>query len=59
MTIFSRYKLQYLANLRLALPVAVSQLGMVAVTFADNAMTGTYGGDDPIPLSAVAFGGVI
>lgn len=59
MTIFSRYKLQYLANLRLALPVAVSQLGMVAVTFADNAMTGTYGGDDPIPLSAVAFGSVI
>lgn len=59
MNFFTRYKSQYLANLRLAIPVAVSQLGYVAVTFADNAMTGAYGGADPIPLSAVAFGGIV
>ena len=59
MTFFSRYKSQYLASLRLAIPVAVSQLGYVAVTFADNAMTGAYGGTDPVPLSAVAFGGIV
>ncbi len=59
MNFFARYKSQYLANLRLAIPVAVSQLGYVAVTFADNAMTGAYGGADPIPLSAVAFGGIV
>lgn len=59
MTFFTRYKSQYLATLRLAIPVAVSQLGYVAVTFADNAMTGAYGGEDPIPLSAVAFGGIV
>ena len=59
MNLFARYKSQYLANLRLAIPVAVSQLGYVAVTFADNAMTGAYGGANPIPLSAVAFGGIV
>lgn len=59
MTLFSRYKAQYLANLRLAIPVAISQLGYIAVTFADNAMTGAYGGNDPVPLSAVAFGGIV
>lgn len=51
----SRYS-EYKANLRLALPVALSQLGYVIVQFADNAMTGAYGGNDPLPLSAVSFG---
>lgn len=56
MNIFSRYAEQYKANLKLALPVALSQLGYTVVQFADNAMVGAYGGDDPLPLSAVAFG---
>lgn len=51
-----KYKTEYIANLRLALPVALSQLGYVVVQFADNAMTGAYGGNDPLPLSAVSFG---
>lgn len=51
-----KYKTEYIANLRLALPVAFSQLGYVIVQFADNAMTGAYGGNDPLPLSAVSFG---
>ena len=38
------------------MPIALSQLGYVVVQFADNAMVGTYGGDDPLPLSAVSFG---
>lgn len=55
----NRYKSQYLANLRLAFPVALSQLGYTIVQFADNAMVGAYGGDDPLPLSAVSFGVMI
>ena len=54
--IFSKYIDHYKANLRLALPIALSQLGYVIVQFADNAMVGSYGGDDPLPLSAVSFG---
>lgn len=38
------------------MPIALSQLGYVVVQFADNAMVGSYGGDDPLPLSAVSFG---
>ena len=54
--ILSRYKSHYKANLRLALPIALSQLGYIIVQFADNAMVGAYGGDNPVPLSAVSFG---
>jgi MATE family multidrug resistance protein len=54
--IFSKYIDHYKANLRLALPIALSQLGYIVVQFADNAMVGTYGGEDPLPLSAVSFG---
>lgn len=53
---FNRYASHYKANLRLAMPVALSQLGYVVVQFADNAMVGAYGADDPLPLSAVSFG---
>jgi len=56
---FSRYKEQYKANLRLALPVVLSQVGQILVQFADNAMVGRYGGDDPTPLAAVSFGGSV
>ena len=54
--ILSRYIDHYKANLRLAMPIALSQLGYIVVQFADNAMVGAYGGDDPLPLSAVSFG---
>ena len=59
MTFFAKYREQYVANLRLAIPVALSQLGYIATTFADNAMVGAYGGADTTPLSAVSFGGII
>ena len=42
--------------LRLALPVALAQLGNGAVQVADSAMVGNFGGEDPVPLAAVAFG---
>lgn len=56
---FSNYKEQYAANLRLALPVVMTQVGQVAVQFADNLMVGRYGGDDPLPLAAVSLGGAV
>ncbi|MFI3249270.1 MAG: MATE family efflux transporter [Rikenellaceae bacterium] len=54
---FSKYKEQYRENLRLAIPVMLSQVGHIIVQIADNAMVGQYGGDDPTPLAAAAFGG--
>ncbi len=54
---FATYKEQYAANLRLALPVMLTQLGQILTQFADNLMVGRYGGDDPVPLAAVSFGG--
>ncbi len=56
---FTKYKKQYRENLRLAIPVMLSQLGHIIVQVADNAMVGRYGGDDPVPLAAAAFGGGI
>ena len=56
---FSTYKEQYKANLRLALPVVLTQLGQILTQFADNLMVGRYGGDDPVPLAAVSFGGAV
>ena len=44
------------ALFRLALPVMLAQLGYVAVQVADTAMVGEYGGSNPLPLAAVAFG---
>lgn len=57
--LLKRYSTDYKANLRLALPVALSQLGYIIVQFADNAMVGAYGGENPLPLSAVSFGVMI
>ena len=54
---FSTYKEQYRANLKLALPVVLTQLGQILTQFADNLMVGRYRGDDPTPLAAVSFGG--
>lgn len=56
---FATYKDQYKANLKLALPVVLTQLGQILTQVADNLMVGRYGGDDPIPLAAVSFGGAV
>ena len=56
---FSKYKDQYKSNLRLALPVVLTQLGQILTQVADNLMVGRYGGDDPVPLAAVSFGGAV
>lgn len=56
---FSAYKEQYGANLRLALPVVVAQLGQIVVQLADNVMVGQYGGEDPTPLAATSLGTTI
>lgn len=56
---FAKYKNQYKANLMLALPVVLTQLGQILTQVADNLMVGRYGGDDPTPLAAVSFGGAV
>ncbi len=56
---FKTYKPQYKANLKLALPVVLTQVGQILTQMADNLMVGRYGGDDPVPLAAVSFGGSI
>lgn len=56
---FSTYRSQYAANIRLALPVVLTQVGQILTQLADNVMVGHYGGDDPVPLAAIAFGGSI
>ncbi|WP_418982767.1 MATE family efflux transporter [Alistipes sp.] len=56
---FSKYKEQYKANLLLALPVVLTQLGQILTQVADNLMVGRYGGEDPVPLAAVSFGGAV
>ena len=49
---FSKYKDQYKSNLRLALPVVLTQLGQILTQVADNLMVGRYGGDDPSSFSS-------
>ncbi len=56
---FNTYKSQYVANIRLALPVVLTQVGQILTQLADNVMVGRYGGDDALPLAAIAFGGSI
>ena len=55
MNLFRKYTPFYKENLRLALPVILSQVGQITVQLADTAMVGRYGGDDPTPLAAVSF----
>lgn len=52
---FYTYKSFYKENLKLALPVILSQVGQITVQLADTAMVGRYGGDDPVPLAAVSY----
>ncbi len=54
---FSKYKEHYATNLKLAIPVILTQVGQIFVQLADNIMVGQFGGDDPLPLAAVSFGG--
>lgn len=56
---FGKYRDQYKANLKLALPVVLTQVGQILTQVADNLMVGRYGGDDPLPLAAVSFGGSV
>ena len=46
----------YKRLLTLALPVVVAQAGQLTTQFADSAMVGQYGGEDPVPLAAVSLG---
>ena len=56
---FSTYKRQYKANLKLALPVVLTQLGQILKQVADNLMVGRYGGDAHVPLDTVSLGGSV
>ena len=56
---FRDYKAQYAANIRLALPVVLTQIGLILTQIADNVMVGRYGGADPVPLAAISFGGAV
>jgi MATE family multidrug resistance protein len=56
---FAKYREQYKANLKLALPVVLTQVGQILTQVADNLMVGRYGGEDPLPLAAVSFGGSV
>lgn len=51
---FGTYKIQYKKIVKLAIPVILSQVGVLAVQIFDNAMVGYLGA---LPLAAVAFGG--
>jgi len=52
----NRYKQDFRLNLKLALPLMASQLGQVAVNFADNVMVGKLG---PAALAGVSFSNAI
>ena len=56
---FTKYREQYKSNLKLALPVVLTQVGQILTQVADNLMVGRYGGTDPLPLAAVSFGGSV
>ena len=46
----------YKRLLELATPVVIAQAGQLTTQFADTAMVGNYGGEDPVPLAAVSLG---
>ena len=52
MSLFSRYKKDYAALLRLGLPILVGQLGMIVLGFADNIMVGRY---STLALASASF----
>ena len=56
MKTLSKYRSYYKRLLTLAMPVMLAQAGQLTTQFADSAMVGNYGGEDPIPLAAVSLG---
>lgn len=56
MSFFDRYKPYYRRICGLALPVVIAQAGQLTTQFADTAMVGNFGGEDAVPLAAVALG---
>lgn len=53
----SDYKPYYKRLIGLAAPVVIAQAGQLTTQFADTAMVGNFGGEDPVPLAAVSLGG--
>lgn len=53
----SDYRPYYKRLIHLATPVVIAQAGQLTTQFADTAMVGNYGGEDPVPLAAVSLGG--
>lgn len=53
---FSKFTQYYKRILTLAFPVVLAQAGQLTTQFADTAMVGNYGGEDPVPLAAVSLG---
>ena len=51
-----KYTPYYKRILALAMPVVLAQAGQLTTQFADTAMVGNFGGEDPIPLAAVSLG---
>ena len=51
-----KYTSYYKRILALAMPVVLAQAGQLTTQFADTAMVGNFGGEDPIPLAAVSLG---
>lgn len=51
-----KYSKYYKQILSLATPVVLAQVGQLTTQFADTAMVGNFGGEDPVPLAAVALG---
>ena len=56
MRLLTKYTPYYKRLLKLALPVIVAQAGQLTTQFADTAMVGQFGGEDPVPLAAVSLG---
>lgn len=56
MLTLKRYTPYYKQIFHLALPVVLAQAGQLTTQFADTAMVGNYGGNDPVPLAAVSLG---
>ncbi|MBE7177512.1 MAG: MATE family efflux transporter [Mucilaginibacter polytrichastri] len=52
---FSKYRPHYRSNLRLAVPVVISQLGYTLVHTADSVIVGHFAGNGPEPLAAVSL----
>ena len=56
MKMINKYTPYYKRILALAMPVVLAQAGQLTTQFADTAMVGNFGGEDPVPLAAVSLG---